>query len=91
MVELHEYRTAGRSGLRVSPLTLGTMTFGDAGWGSDAETGVHPRPQPLTPSSPVEADKESSLEGVCPPLIFDINRDVKFTRVPGFGRHMVDR
>jgi aryl-alcohol dehydrogenase-like predicted oxidoreductase len=37
-MELNEYRTVGRSGLRVSPLTLGTMTFGDAGWGSDAET-----------------------------------------------------
>jgi aryl-alcohol dehydrogenase-like predicted oxidoreductase len=28
-MELNEYRTVGRSGLRVSPLTLGTMTFGD--------------------------------------------------------------
>jgi aryl-alcohol dehydrogenase-like predicted oxidoreductase len=37
-VELVEYRTLGRSGLRVSPLALGTMTFGDANWGSDAET-----------------------------------------------------
>jgi aryl-alcohol dehydrogenase-like predicted oxidoreductase len=32
---LDSYRTLGHSGLRVSPLTLGTMTFGeDAGWGS---------------------------------------------------------
>ncbi|WP_410645944.1 aldo/keto reductase, partial [Amycolatopsis sp. lyj-346] len=32
---LDSYITLGRSGLRVSPLTLGTMTFGeDAGWGS---------------------------------------------------------
>lgn len=28
----------GRSGLRVSPLSLGTMTFGsDWGWGADAD------------------------------------------------------
>lgn len=32
---LDEYRLLGRSGLRVSPLTLGTMTFRNgAGWGS---------------------------------------------------------
>src|SRR3954465_730814 len=31
-------RLLGRSGLRVSPLSLGTMTFGtDWGWGSDAQ------------------------------------------------------
>ncbi|GAA1522396.1 aldo/keto reductase [Kribbella lupini] len=35
---LDSYRTLGRSGLRVSPLTLGTMTFGDDwGWGSSPE------------------------------------------------------
>ena len=35
---LAEYRLLGRSGLRISPLTLGTMTFGSEwGWGSDAE------------------------------------------------------
>ncbi len=28
------YRTLGRSGLVVSPLSLGTMTFGTAGWGT---------------------------------------------------------
>lgn len=34
---LDQYRLLGRSGLRVSPLALGTMTFGtDWGWGSDA-------------------------------------------------------
>jgi len=34
---LTDYRTLGRSGLRVSPLCLGAMTFGqDWGWGSDA-------------------------------------------------------
>jgi aryl-alcohol dehydrogenase-like predicted oxidoreductase len=34
---LDHYRLLGRSGLRVSPLALGTMTFGtDWGWGSDA-------------------------------------------------------
>ncbi|MFP1789449.1 aldo/keto reductase [Lonsdalea quercina] len=37
---LDHYRLLGRSGLRVSPLALGTMTFGsDWGWGADdAET-----------------------------------------------------
>ncbi|WP_264293808.1 aldo/keto reductase [Diaphorobacter aerolatus] len=35
-MSLSEYRTLGRSGLRVSPLALGTMTFGtDWGWGAD--------------------------------------------------------
>ncbi|MCC8536234.1 aldo/keto reductase [Xanthomonas codiaei] len=34
---LDRYRLLGRSGLRVSPLALGTMTFGqDWGWGADA-------------------------------------------------------
>ncbi len=34
---LNDYRTLGHSGLRVSPLCLGTMTFGlDWGWGADA-------------------------------------------------------
>ncbi len=32
---LDDYRTLGRSGLIVSPLSLGTMTFGTARWGSD--------------------------------------------------------
>ncbi|HZU52319.1 MAG TPA: aldo/keto reductase [Holophagaceae bacterium] len=37
MATLADYRTLGRSGLRVSPLSLGTMTFGtDWGWGADA-------------------------------------------------------
>jgi aryl-alcohol dehydrogenase-like predicted oxidoreductase len=36
---LDRYVLLGRSGLRVSPLCLGTMTFGlDWGWGADAET-----------------------------------------------------
>ena len=36
---LDQYRLLGRSGLRVSPLCLGTMTFGsDWGWGADKET-----------------------------------------------------
>ncbi|MFF5291333.1 aldo/keto reductase [Paractinoplanes globisporus] len=36
---LDHYLTLGRSGLRVSPFTLGTMTFGDPeGWGADATT-----------------------------------------------------
>ena len=35
-MSLTHYRTLGRSGLRVSPLSLGTMTFGtDWGWGAD--------------------------------------------------------
>jgi aryl-alcohol dehydrogenase-like predicted oxidoreductase len=35
MTSLDSYITLGRSGLRVSPLTLGTMTFGeDWGWGA---------------------------------------------------------
>jgi len=36
---LTEYSLLGRSGLRVSPLCLGTMTFGtEWGWGSDEKT-----------------------------------------------------
>ena len=34
---LSHYRTLGRSGLVVSPLALGTMTFGTARWGSGEE------------------------------------------------------
>jgi len=35
-LRLDSYRTLGRSGLRVSPLCLGTMTFGtDWTWGPD--------------------------------------------------------
>ena len=38
-MQLNEYITLGRSGLRVSPLALGTMTFGNDRWGSeDAES-----------------------------------------------------
>ncbi len=33
-IQLDDYRLLGRSGLRVSPLTLGTMTFGAEGWGT---------------------------------------------------------
>ncbi|MDJ1482905.1 aldo/keto reductase [Cytophagaceae bacterium YF14B1] len=37
-MELTHYRTFGKSGLRVSPLTLGTMTFGEEwGWGASPE------------------------------------------------------
>jgi aryl-alcohol dehydrogenase-like predicted oxidoreductase len=36
--KLDQYRLLGRSGLRVSPLALGTMTFGeDWGWGAHAD------------------------------------------------------
>jgi aryl-alcohol dehydrogenase-like predicted oxidoreductase len=38
-MKLIEYVTLGRSGLRVSPLCLGTMTFGtEWGWGADEES-----------------------------------------------------
>lgn len=33
--QLDHYRLLGRSGLRVAPLSLGTMTFGMPGWGTD--------------------------------------------------------
>ena len=33
-MQLNDYITLGRSGLRVSPLSLGTMTFGNDRWGS---------------------------------------------------------
>jgi aryl-alcohol dehydrogenase-like predicted oxidoreductase len=37
--DLASYYTLGRSGLRVSRLALGTMTFGtEWGWGADKET-----------------------------------------------------
>jgi aryl-alcohol dehydrogenase-like predicted oxidoreductase len=36
MTSLNDYRLLGHSGLRVSPLSLGTMTFGQEwGWGAD--------------------------------------------------------
>jgi aryl-alcohol dehydrogenase-like predicted oxidoreductase len=39
MTSLNSYITLGRSGLRVSALSLGTMTFGeDSGWGASPET-----------------------------------------------------
>lgn len=38
MTRMDEYRLLGRSGLRVSPLSLGAMTFGDDwGWGADKD------------------------------------------------------
>ncbi|SKA34281.1 aldo/keto reductase [Consotaella salsifontis] len=36
-MDLKDYRTLGRSGLLVSPLALGTMTFGAERWGSGQE------------------------------------------------------
>lgn len=36
-MSLANYRTLGRSGLAVSPLALGTMTFGTARWGSSED------------------------------------------------------
>ncbi len=39
ITQLDHYRLLGRSGLRISPLCLGTMTFGtEWGWGSDKAT-----------------------------------------------------
>ena len=37
VLQLDDYRLLGRSGLRVSPLSLGTMTFAVLGWGSSDE------------------------------------------------------
>ncbi|MEV4756991.1 aldo/keto reductase [Micromonospora sp. NPDC049559] len=37
-MNLTDFRTLGRTGLRVSPLALGTMTFGDPSWGADEAT-----------------------------------------------------
>jgi aryl-alcohol dehydrogenase-like predicted oxidoreductase len=37
-MSLTAYRTLGRSGLVVSPLALGTMTFGPGGWNADDAT-----------------------------------------------------
>jgi aryl-alcohol dehydrogenase-like predicted oxidoreductase len=36
-MDLTSYRTLGRSGLIVSPLALGTMTFGAERWGAGAK------------------------------------------------------
>ncbi|WP_372810668.1 aldo/keto reductase [Litorivivens sp.] len=36
-MKLDDYRLLGRSGLRVSPLSLGTMTFGMPGWGTNLD------------------------------------------------------
>ena len=36
-MSLNQYRTLGRSGLVISPATLGTMTFGNQAWGSSDE------------------------------------------------------
>jgi aryl-alcohol dehydrogenase-like predicted oxidoreductase len=37
-MSLTEFRTLGRSGLVVSPLALGTMTFGPGAWNADEQT-----------------------------------------------------
>src|SRR5690242_21903163 len=40
-MDLADYRTLGKSGLRISPLTLGTMTFGtEWNYGTSAEEGT---------------------------------------------------
>jgi aryl-alcohol dehydrogenase-like predicted oxidoreductase len=42
IMKLNDYKTLGRSGLRVSPLALGTMTFGtEWGWGAEEHTSRH--------------------------------------------------
>jgi len=41
-LNLQSYRLLGRSGLRISPLALGTMTFGaDWGWGAEEADARH--------------------------------------------------
>src|SRR5258708_29562346 len=40
VMQLDSFRTLGRSGLRISPLTLGTMIFDDTSWGADEQTSV---------------------------------------------------
>ena len=40
-MKLSDLRTLGRSGLPVSPLCLGTMTFGNKGWGSPDDVSRH--------------------------------------------------
>ena len=37
LMALSNFRTVGRSGLIVSPLALGTMTFGTSAWGADEQ------------------------------------------------------
>lgn len=39
-MNLASYRTLGRTGLRISPLVLGTLTFDDPGWGCDQDTAL---------------------------------------------------
>jgi len=39
-MQLDSFRTLGRSGLRISPLTLGTMIFDDTSWGADEQTSL---------------------------------------------------
>lgn len=38
MTTNHDYRLLGRTGLRVSPNALGTLTFGEGGWHADEDT-----------------------------------------------------
>jgi len=55
---LDHYVTPGRSGLRVSPLCLGAMTFGeDWGWEASVADSVNGEPStrwPLAPASDAE-------------------------------------
>src|SRR4051812_591563 len=37
LIQITDYTTLGRSGLKVSPFCLGTMTFGNYRWGSQDE------------------------------------------------------
>ncbi len=39
-----DYRLLGRSGLKVSTITMGTMTFGGVGWAKTVVTSASPMP-----------------------------------------------
>ena len=41
MMKLTDYRSLGQSGLIVSPLALGTMTFGQNNWGATDDNSLN--------------------------------------------------
>jgi hypothetical protein len=70
-MKLNSFRTLGRSGLRVSPITLGAMTFGDGSWGADDQTSAallpggrrdhqRSRIQPIPPLTPDTRQRRSA-------------------------------
>ena len=73
-IALDDYRLLGRSGLRVSPLALGTMTFGvDAGWrfnkvdnvgsvSGTGSTGIASNPKDVAPYSELRIATTYSLK-----------------------------